>query len=143
MKLSNALKAFIEESVKDDVYWVERAKLDFARGIELQRRRSGLTYKQVAERIKSSAAYVSKVFRGDSNLTIESMVKLANATNGCLEVRVVPKEEALAGWTAVMSKTGAAMHRNRQLVSEGADTVTHAAGTGNVYEIQSYFKRAA
>lgn len=143
MKLSKSLQAFIQEAVDDNDYWVERAKLDFAKGIEFQRRKSGLTYKDVAEKIKSSAAYISKVFRGDSNLTIESMVKLAHATGGCLEVRVVPKEEAVANWAPVIGRGHAVHNRTKQIVSESADTVTGQAGNDNVYVLQNYFKRAA
>lgn len=90
MKIDPGLKKFMEEAQQDVGVRVELAKMDFASTLEAQRRSAGVTYKQVADALKTSAAYVSKVFRGDSNLTIESMVKLAEATGGKLEVRVVP-----------------------------------------------------
>ncbi len=98
MKISDALKALIQESAQSDEYWVEQAKIDFATSLESRRRASLLSYKEVAARLKTSAAYISKVFRGDSNLTIESMVKLARATGGHLEVKVVEPKAAIASW---------------------------------------------
>lgn len=52
----------------------------------------------MAKRIASSPAYISKVFRGDSNLTIESMVKLARATGGQLDIRIVDGATAVSHW---------------------------------------------
>lgn len=89
MKRSKALQALIQEAAKEDAYWVEQAKLDFATDLDRQIRLAGRTYQEVADQIRSSAAYLSKVVRGDSNLTIESMVKLARASGGTLEVRIV------------------------------------------------------
>lgn len=94
IRMNKALRAFIEEARESDSYWVESAKLQFALALEKQRGAIGLAYKAVAEKLGTSAAYVTKVFRGDANLTIESMVKLARATGGQLEIRVVPAAAA-------------------------------------------------
>jgi transcriptional regulator with XRE-family HTH domain len=128
----------MKEAIADDSYWVERAKLSFATSLETQRRKSGLSYKEVADKIRSSAAYISKVFRGDSNLTIESMVKLANATGGCLEVKVVSKESAIADWAPVISKSA-----HRPVISTSSDTITASAQNDNVYWIDQICRRAA
>ncbi|WP_138514572.1 helix-turn-helix domain-containing protein [Rhodoferax bucti] len=98
MKLSKALKSFVTESKKSDSYWVEAAKLEFAVGLDKQRKSVNMTYAAIAEKIGTSAAYITKIFRGDSNMTIESMVKLARATGGHLDVRVVPAEAASVRW---------------------------------------------
>ena len=98
MKISQALKSFIEESKQGNSYWAESAKLQFALALERQRKAVGMTYRAIAEKLGSSPAYVSKVFRGDSNMTIESMVKLARATGGSLEVTIVDTESAATKW---------------------------------------------
>lgn len=139
MKISKALKSLLQEVVKDDAYWVERAKLDFATGLEKQRRSAGMSYKDVADRIRSSAAYISKVFRGDSNLTIESMVKLARASGGCLEVRVVSEADVVHSWTP--SAIQKQQQVQRPLIAEPSDTVT--AVNDNVYWAEHFFKKAA
>jgi transcriptional regulator with XRE-family HTH domain len=46
----------------------------------------------IANKLSTSAAYISKVFRGDTNLTIESMVKLARATGGRIEINIVDED---------------------------------------------------
>lgn len=97
MKISKALRGFIDDAKKTDSYWFDAAKLEFALGLEAQRRLAGMSYKAVAQKIGTSAAYITKIFRGDSNVTIESMVKLARATGGRLEVRIVD-ETAVAHW---------------------------------------------
>jgi len=144
MKISKALKAFVQEQAKDDAYWVERAKLDFATGLENQRRANKLTYKDVAEKIRSSAAYISKVFRGDSNLTIESMVKLARAAGGCLEVRVVSEQSVSNVWATAVAQ-GKVSLVARKLVFESTDTVTSesAANDNVIWANQLLWKRAA
>ena len=83
------LQAFADAAKQADAYWVERAKLAFAIGLEKQRVAAEMTYAAVAKKIGTSAAYITKVFRGDTNVTIETMVKLARATGGQLEIRVV------------------------------------------------------
>lgn len=94
MALSKSLKAFLDKAKQSDAYWVEKAKLSFALALERWRRQSGLTNKQLAEKIDSSPAYITKVFRGDTNFTIETMVKLARACNGQLDIRIIEETDA-------------------------------------------------
>jgi transcriptional regulator with XRE-family HTH domain len=91
-KISKALGQFVADARKSDSYWVESTKLQFAMALEERRKAAGMTYKALAEKIGASGAYISKVFRGDSNMTIESMVKLARATGGHLVVRIATSE---------------------------------------------------
>ncbi len=92
MTLSKKLKAFVDEAKETDAYWVESAKLEFALALEQQRLAAGLSYADLAKKMGTSAAYISKVFRGETNLTIESMVKLARATGGQLDARFLVEE---------------------------------------------------
>lgn len=95
MKLSESLQNFKEEAQKEDRYWVEKAKLDFAMALEKQRKAKNLQYVAIAKKLNTTAAYISKVFRGDSNLTIESMVKLARATGGRIDINIVYENESI------------------------------------------------
>jgi len=67
-------------------------KLDFALALEALLDRKGITKSDYAKEINSSPAYVTKVLRGDANLTIESMVKLANALDHAVHIHVAPKD---------------------------------------------------
>lgn len=82
MIVSKALRAIMEAAKETDEYWMDSAKLDFAIAIEAKRREAGKSYADLARTMNTSNAYISKVFRGDANLTIESMVKLSRAV-GC------------------------------------------------------------
>lgn len=98
MKMSKGIRAFVEEAKKSDSYWVEKAKLDFSLGLEKQRRASNFTYAAIAKKIGTSAAYITKVFRGDTNVTIETMVKLARATGGRLDIQIVENSSQAITW---------------------------------------------
>lgn len=113
MKLSKSLKQFEDQARQHDSYWVERAKLDFSIQLERLRRAKGMTCVALAEKFGRSGAYISKIFRGDSNLTIESMVKLARATGGRLTITVAD-EKAVSpvdwGWLGNQDNKAAANH---------------------------------
>ena len=94
MKLSKSLNSFAEGAKKDDTYWIEKIKLDFAVDLERRRRALGMTSAEFAKELGVSRAYVSKVSRGDANLTIESMVKLARAAGGKVSLSVVDEQTA-------------------------------------------------
>lgn len=94
---TKSLQQFIEEAKKADSYWIETAKLEFTFALERQRRQANISYKQIADRLGKSPAYISKVFRGDENLTIESMVKLCRAVEGKFHPEVF-KEGSSARW---------------------------------------------
>ncbi len=79
IKLSKNLSSFVESAKNDDFYWVEKIKLDFAIELDRCRRDLNMTAAEFAKELGVSRAYMSKLFRGDVNLTIKSMVKLARA----------------------------------------------------------------
>lgn len=93
-RFANAL----QQARKSPTYWIERTKLSFSVSLEQRRKACGLTYSELAQRLETSPAYVTKIFRGDSNLTIETMVKLAQATNSELEIQLVPASRQASSW---------------------------------------------
>ena len=90
MALSKSLRSILDEAKKSDEYWMDSAKLDFAIAIEARRREINKSYADLARAMNTSNAYISKVFRGDANLTIESMVKLARAVGCNINVDLLP-----------------------------------------------------
>lgn len=99
----------------DDDYWAESVKIDFAVNLDRLMRRVGITKTALAKKINASQAYITKVLRGDSNLTIESMVKLARAAEGSLHVSIV-HQASTEQWMVAMEK-------NRNAVDKSADSV--------------------
>lgn len=131
MKISKTLKAFIEESSKSDSYWVERAKLKFSVDLETKLRKAGMTYAALAQKLGTSASYITKVFRGDANMTIESMVKLARATDGQLEIRIIESVSATAKWD--LSQTLPAPKLQTHTTGLSATIITFPAANNDWY----------
>lgn len=94
MRMSNKAKAFFEKAKQTEKYWFSKAKMDFS--VELARKaaEANLNGKSLADALGTSPAYISKVFRGDTNLTIESMVKLARATGAQVEIKLSKQAQA-------------------------------------------------
>lgn len=103
MGLSKVLQKFAEVAKSNDSYWIEQAKLDFSMALENQRRVAGMTYAAIAKKIGTSPAYITKVFRGDANLTIESMVKLARSTGGRINIQIVDEQADAKRWARSMT----------------------------------------
>jgi transcriptional regulator with XRE-family HTH domain len=87
--INPALKELLKNAEQRDSYWVESAKLAFAVELHKRCRAAGITNAQLAKKLGTSAAYITKVFRGDTNFTIETMVKLARAAGAALDVKLV------------------------------------------------------
>lgn len=86
MALINSLELILDEAKKNDEFWMDSAKLDFAIALEAKRREINKSYADLARALNTSNAYITKVFRGDANLTIESMVKLSRAVECNLDI---------------------------------------------------------
>lgn len=98
MAINKKLASYLAERKKTDLYWVESAKLDFAMALEKQIQLANLSYATLAKRIGTSAAYISKIFRGDTNMTIETMVKLTRASGARLNIEIVSESVAAQRW---------------------------------------------
>lgn len=77
-----ALKAAAEAARDTHAYRAEGASIRFTEELIARMKASGLTRSALAAKIGSSPAYVTKILRGDSNFTLDSMVKIADAL-GC------------------------------------------------------------
>lgn len=90
--MSKSFKKLFTEAKKRDSYWVEHAILEFTSELYLLMKSKGITKSELAEIIGTSPAYITKVFSGNANFTIETMVKLTRALEGKLHIHVADKE---------------------------------------------------
>lgn len=93
-----ALKSFktlLTDAKQRDGFWVEKAKLDFSVALNRLFEKSGMSQKELAEKLNTSPAYITKVFRGDANFTIETMTKLARAVDGQLHLNITEPESSV------------------------------------------------
>jgi transcriptional regulator with XRE-family HTH domain len=75
-----------------DVYHVEAAKVDFALEINRLLESTQTKKAELAARLGVSAPMVSKLLRGDANVTIETMVKAARALGASLYIKLAPDD---------------------------------------------------
>ena len=74
-------------------YWENRAALDFTEAVYQRMTTLGLTKSQLAERLGTSPAYVTKILGGEANFTLKTMVRLARALEAGVAVHLVPGVE--------------------------------------------------
>ena len=64
-----------------EVYELERVKVALAQKIAETRDKHNLTQSELAERMNVSQQFISQIESGDSNLTLETLLKLAQSLN--------------------------------------------------------------
>jgi transcriptional regulator with XRE-family HTH domain len=74
------------EAEQHDDYWVAGLVHDFTETLSRRMEEQGLSRADLARRLGTSQAYVTKVLRGNVNFTLASLVKLARAVGS--EVRL-------------------------------------------------------
>lgn len=109
-----SLASFVESAKEKDSYWVEHAKFDFAMDLVGLLHKSGMSNNEFAERINVKAPYISKVLRGDENLTIQTMVKLVRALKGKLNIHV-SEEDCHVRWFDVVAQKNKVTQSNERL----------------------------
>lgn len=95
-------KAF-DKARKSHTYRVEAVSLEFTESLLERMREHGIKRAELARRLGTSAAYVSKVLNSTGNLTVDSLVKIADAVDCDLRAHLLPREcDGL--WISVMKE---------------------------------------
>jgi len=119
------------DSLEDDFeYKVESVKIEYATKIARRMDHLHISKSELAEKIGTSGPYITKVLRGDSNLTIESLVKFADAVEGELHLHISPKK-ANVRWFDVLT----ASPESKEVAS--ASTWARSSQKGSINEIVS------
>lgn len=84
-------------------YELANAEMDFTDSLETLMQRRGVNNSELARRIETSPAYITKILRGSTNFTLETMVKLVRALDGELHVRACAKEDQARWFHAIRS----------------------------------------
>lgn len=82
--------AFLSRARRSPAYWSRIAMRDFTEG--LTSRMAGKSRAALAEAAGVSPAYITKVFGGSENFTIETMAKLALAVGGKVRIHIADVE---------------------------------------------------
>lgn len=101
---SDSFKKLLNKAKERDDYWVARAISEFTEDLNRLMAQHEVSKAELARRIESSPAYVTKVMRGDTNFTVESMVRLARAVDGKLCIHVGRQEDEVRWFDVVQHK---------------------------------------
>lgn len=74
-----SLKSKAEAARQTHSYHAEGASIRFTEELISRMKSCGITRSALAEKIGTSPAYITKILRGDTNFTLDSMVKIAHA----------------------------------------------------------------
>lgn len=90
------------ELESSDGFEAEKKILEFTTKLYQLMKKRNITKKELSERLNTSQAYITKIFRGNANFTIQTMTRLARALDGDLHIQVTPKEQKIARWFKVI-----------------------------------------
>lgn len=88
-----AFRKYAKDAQQRDSYWAEKAILEFTCDLEGLMKSNGISKSELARKINSSPAYITKVLKGNANFTIDSLVKLSRAVGGKLHLHVAEEEK--------------------------------------------------
>ncbi len=96
----------LKERVKNlEYYWIADAKHTFTEELFKLARVKGVSKSELARRLGKSPAYITKVFRGDTNFTLATMIRLVRALGGRLHIHVASDVHDVVAWWYRPEKT--------------------------------------
>jgi transcriptional regulator with XRE-family HTH domain len=93
-------RQFIARAQASPDYWSAAAAHEFVRELERRMEEQGVSRAELARRLGSSKAYVTKVLSADANFTLTTMTRLAMAVGGEVHVRIADRKEKRSRQTA-------------------------------------------
>lgn len=87
----STFKEFFRKAEESLAYHVEGSILDFTEDLCRVMAEKEVTRAELARRIGTSPAYVTKILRGNSNFTLSSMVRVAFALGSEVRIHLSPR----------------------------------------------------
>jgi transcriptional regulator with XRE-family HTH domain len=135
-------------------YWAQAAMRRFVLDIDRRMKDQNISRAELADKLRATPAYVTKVMRGDVNFTLETMTKLALAVGGKLQVRIIDADSVsqtnrvmfhdarsrceVFAWRSEKMRPLTAASSTRRVELSGAD-----AASQSPYEYEKLGERAA
>lgn len=97
------------EAERHDDYWIAGLFHDFTESLARRMEEQGVSRAELARRLGTSQAYVTKVLRGNVNFTLATLVKLARAVGAQVRLELCDpaSRSARATGTPDLVSTGA------------------------------------
>jgi plasmid maintenance system antidote protein VapI len=91
-------RRMFEEAESSPEAWLDGPVVEFTEDLSRLMREKGLSRADLAKKIGTSRAYVTKLLGGNANFTLATMVKLAFALDGAVHVHIADKH-VVTRWT--------------------------------------------
>jgi len=101
----------------DPEYLLEEVKLTFAEELSRLLEEQGVSRRQLAERLGTSRAYVTRILRTDYNLTAETMVKVALALDARVTLSLQSRQSVPSAAIAVPARVAHRRTRRHEFVA--------------------------
>jgi len=102
MKKYKSFRQIWQELEQSESFEAEKKILEFTTELYQLMKDRKISKKELAKRLNTSQAYVTKIFRGNANFTIQTMTRLVKALDGELHIHITPKEQQVARWFKVI-----------------------------------------
>jgi transcriptional regulator with XRE-family HTH domain len=94
MKPQSFAELFKQAEEHED-YWLAGAILEFTEAVVREMERQDISRTELARRLGTTPAYVTKILRGKVNFTLATMMRLARALSSEMHVQLIgPSHEA-------------------------------------------------
>lgn len=109
--MKDSFQGLFARAEETEAYWSERAVLRATEEICIAMERAHVSRAELARRLGSSPAYVTKILRGNANFTLETLARIAFVLSSELQFSLVPRK--VASRRVVRSKKAPARETTR------------------------------
>src|SRR5438105_15192617 len=102
-QIHEEIQAALKAARETHEYRAEGASIEFTNAMITRMRETGVSRSELARKINVHPAYISKLLRGLTNFTLDTMVKIANALESDFRCHLQPAG-AKSQWVDVYSK---------------------------------------
>ena len=89
-QIHEEIQAALKSARETHEYRAEGASIEFTNAMLTRMRQVGVSRSKLAAKIGVNPAYISKILRGDTNFSLETMVKIANALESAFRCHLQP-----------------------------------------------------
>jgi transcriptional regulator with XRE-family HTH domain len=85
-------QGMVEQSETSIHYWMHGPIVELTEDLSRRMKQQKISRAELARRMGTSRAYITKLLSGDANFTLQTMVKLALAVGGVLHLHISDKD---------------------------------------------------
>ena len=93
MNTGSAFEKMVKRARQTPEYWAAGTAVDFAVSVDALMKRKHIKRSELARKMGTSLLYVTKIMRGDVNLTLDAMAKIAMALDVTVAVQLIDNKE--------------------------------------------------